>query len=333
MTILVTGGAGYIGSHTAKALSEAGMEPVAFDDLSTGHRDSVRWGPLVEGSLADREQIAAALRRHSVDAVIHFAAKAYVGESVVVPRMYFQSNVVNTLNLLAAMLDCGVKHIVFSSTCAVYGIPEHVPITEQQAPQPVNPYGESKAFVERVLSWYGQAYGLRWVALRYFNASGADPEGRIGEVHQPETHLIPLAIRAALGLESAIGIFGVDYPTPDGTAVRDYIHVEDLARAHLLALDHLRDGGDVMALNLGTGHGSSVREVLNSVESVSGRQVPAIEMDRRAGDPPILVADPSLAGQELGWQASYKDLDGIVKTAWKWHSRGDAYADSVPSRR
>jgi UDP-arabinose 4-epimerase len=316
----VTGGAGYIGSHTAKALAASGLTPVAFDNLSTGHRDLVRWGPLVEASLADRRAIVTALESHGIGAVIHFAAKAYVGESVTHPREYFQNNVVNTLNLLGAMLDCGVKHIVFSSTCAVYGVPDKTPIIEAEPLKPVNPYGESKAFVERVMRWYEAAYGLRWMALRYFNAAGADPEGAIGERHEPETHLIPLAIHAALGLNDHVGIFGTDYPTPDGTAIRDYIHVDDLASAHVAALDRLRNGGESGALNLGTGAGHSVREVIRSVERVSGRRVPARDMTRRPGDPPVLVADPDRAGQILGWMARYADLDEIVETSWRWHS-------------
>ncbi len=323
MKILVTGGAGYIGSHTCKALAAAGIEPVALDDLSTGWRDLVRWGPLVEGTLADRDFIASTLRKHHVAGVIHFAAKAYVGESVTNPREYFQANVVNTLNLLAAMLDAGVRHIVFSSTCSVYGTSAGVPIREEEPPKPVNPYGESKLFVERVLGWHERAYGLSWMALRYFNAAGASPDGDIGEKHEPETHLIPLAIAAALGAERQLGIFGTDYPTPDGSAVRDYIHVDDLAAAHLLALERLQGGGQSGPLNLGTGKGHSVREVVQSVEKVSGRTVPVVEMARRPGDPAELVADPSRARELLGWEARYQDLDGIVESAWRWQSRAE----------
>jgi UDP-glucose-4-epimerase GalE len=321
MRVLVTGGAGYIGSHTCKALARAGFEPVAFDNLRTGHRWAVKWGPLVEADLADRDAILEALRAHRVEAVIHFAASAYVGESMQNPRKYFRNNVVNTLNLLEAMQDAGVDIIVFSSSCAAYGIPARVPIPEDHPCRPISPYGESKLFVERALEWYGRAYGLRWISLRYFNAAGADPDGELGEVHEPETHLIPLAIEAALGRRLCLEIYGTDYPTPDGTAVRDYVHVQDLARAHVLALGYLLSGGEGVCLNLGTGRGHSVREVIGAVERVGGREVPVREAPRRPGDPPILVAAPGEAERSLGWRPECTELLDIVETAWEWHAR------------
>lgn len=319
MRVLVTGGAGYIGSQTSKLLMATGHEPVVLDNLSTGHRWAVRWGEYVEGDLADTAQVREALERHAIEAVIHFAASAYVGESMQNPRKYFHNNVTNTLKLLDAMLDAGVRYMVFSSSCATYGLPDRLPITEMEPQRPVNPYGESKLFVERVLRWYGEVYGLHWMALRYFNAAGADPDGEIGEIHDPETHLIPLVIQAALGQRSQLDVFGTDYPTADGTAVRDYIHVVDLARAHISALDHLSSGGDSMALNLGTGHGHSVKEVVQTVERVAQRPVPVREAPRRAGDPPALVADATRAAHVLGWTPGCSDLETVVTTAWRWH--------------
>jgi UDP-arabinose 4-epimerase len=320
MRILVTGGAGYIGSHTAKVLSRAGHEPVVLDNLTFGHEWAVKWGPFERGDLGDPAFIGGVFDRHGIEAVIHFAASTYVGESMTEPRKYFRNNTVNTLNLLDAMIDRGVRWIVFSSTCATYGNPVRVPIDETHPQAPVNPYGQSKLAVEQVLHWYGHAYGLRSVALRYFNASGADPEGDIGEDHDPETHLIPLVIQAALGTRGPVGVFGTDYPTPDGTAIRDYIHVMDLADAHLRALDYLVAGGDSTAINLGTGTGHSVREVIETVEQVSGRPVPRADSPRRAGDPPQLVADARKATEVLGWEAQYRDLRTIVQHAWQWHS-------------
>lgn len=318
--VLVTGGAGYIGSHTAKALARAGFLPVVLDNLSTGHRWAVRWGALVEADLGDRAAVRAALEGYGVRAVIHFAAWAYVGESMRDPAGYFRNNVVHSLELLDAMRDAGVDVIVFSSSCATYGLPEVLPIPEDHPQRPVSPYGESKLVVERALQWYGQAYGLRWLALRYFNAAGADPEGELGEVHDPETHLIPRAILAALGQAGPLQVYGTDYPTPDGTAIRDYVHVADLAEAHVLGLRYLLDGGESTALNLGTGCGHSVREVVAAVERVGGRPVPLREAPRRPGDPPALVADARRARQVLGWQPRYSDLDAIVETAWRWHA-------------
>ena len=325
MSILIVGGAGYIGSHTAKLVAASGRRPVIFDNLSSGHRWALKWGDFEEGDLADRDAIDRVLTKYDVEAVIDFAAHIEVGESVRNPRKYFRNNLVNTLNLLDAMVDKGIKEIVFSSTAAVYGDPLVVPIPEDHRLLPVSPYGESKLFVERTLRWYGEAYGLRWAALRYFNAAGADPGGEIGEDHGPESHLIPLAIKAALGQRGELQIFGTDYPTPDGTAVRDYIHVVDLAQAHLLALAHLAAGQDHGAspsfvANIGTGQGHSVREVLDAVQRVSGRSVPRREVGRRPGDAPSLVADARRATELLGFHPRHPDLLTIVEHAWKWHA-------------
>ncbi len=317
--VLVTGGAGYIGSHACKALAAAGYRPVVFDNLSRGHREAVRWGPLVEGELADGALLSAAIDRYRVAAVMHFAAYAYVGELVADPALYYRNNLNGTLSLLDAMRETGVDKIVFSSTCATYGIPAGVPISETAPQLPVNPYGETKLAIERALHWYGEAYGMRSVSLRYFNAAGADPEGEIGERHDPETHLVPLVLQAALGRRPHVEIYGTDYPTPDGTAIRDYIHVRDLATAHLRALEHLYAGRGSAALNLGTGSGHSVREVIAAAEAVSGRPVPWCPAPRRPGDPPALVADPSRAAELLGWRAELSDLETIMRTALAWH--------------
>ena len=320
-SILVTGGAGYVGSHACKALAKAGHRPVVYDNLSRGHRDAVRWGPLVEGALHDTAKLTAALRQHRIDAVMHFAALAYVGESMTDPEGYYRNNVGGTLALLAAMREADVSRIVFSSTCAVYGMPEEMPIRETTPKAPLNPYGETKLAIERALHWYAQAYGLRYTALRYFNAAGADPDGEIGEDHDPETHVIPRVLRAALGTGEPVEIYGTDYPTQDGSAIRDYIHVTDLADAHLRALDNLAAGGDSGALNLGTGSGCSVKAVIAAVERIGGRPVPRREAPRRPGDPAELVADPTLARQKLGWQPRHSDLDTIIKTALAWETR------------
>jgi UDP-glucose-4-epimerase GalE len=320
MRVLVTGGAGYIGSHTAKALAKAGHEPLVLDNLSAGHRWAVKWGPLLEWDLADTEMLPQFLEKEHVEAVLHFAANLLVGESIQEPRKYFWNNVVNTLRLLDAMREAEVKLIVFSSSAAVYGNPQKVPIPEDHPKEPVNPYGETKLAMERALQWYGNAYGLKWVALRYFNAAGADADGGIGESHDPEAHLIPLAILAALGRRPHVEIYGTDYPTPDGTAIRDYIHVTDLADAHVRALSYLADGGESRALNLGTGQGNSVREVINAVGKVSPRPVPFREGPRREGDPPVLVADAHHAGKVLGWKPQQSQLEIIVRSAWNWHS-------------
>ena len=319
--VLVTGGAGYIGSHACKALAGAGYTPVTYDNLSRGHRHAVRWGPLIEGDIADRNSVVAALQAHRISAVMHFAAFAYVGESTSDPALYYRNNVAGTLALLDAMREVGLTHIVFSSTCATYGLPEAVPIRETMAQLPVSPYGETKLVIERVLKWYGAGYGLRSVALRYFNAAGADRGGEIGEEHEPETHLIPLVLRAALGSGPPVSIFGTDYPTPDGSAIRDYIHVDDLAAAHVRALEYLAAGGESVAVNLATGNGYSVREIIAAVERAVGHAVPRSEGPRRAGDPPALIADPSLAASVLGWRAQCSDLDTIIGTALAWEKR------------
>ena len=321
MSILISGGAGYIGSHTAKSLSRAGFEPVVYDNLSTGHRWAVKWGPLVEADLSDKASLKQALKQYNVTAAIHFAAHAYVGESVLDPRRYFENNVINTLHLLNTLMDSGINHIVFSSSCAVYGEPQSFPISESHVKLPVNPYGDSKLFIERVLDWYGRAYGLRWAALRYFNAAGADPSGELGEVHNPETHLVPRLIEAALGRLESVEIYGVDYPTEDGTAVRDYVHVLDLAEAHVAALQHLLSGGESFSANLGTGHGVSVREVITAVERVSDSTINAKTAPRRVGDPPVLIADPTNAERILDWHPRFSSLDNIVNSAWDWHCR------------
>jgi UDP-arabinose 4-epimerase len=317
MNILVTGGAGYIGSHAAKALARAGHRPIVYDNLSRGHDWAVQWGPLVKGDTSHTDLIAQTLRTHQVDAVLHFAAFAYVGESMSDPGAYFTNNFVGSMRLLEAMRSSGVRDIVFSSTCAVYGNPQRVPITEDEPRCPVNPYGESKLMVEKLLRWYGEIHGMRWVALRYFNAAGADPEGETGECHDPEPHVIPLALEAAESPARPLAILGTDYPTPDGTAVRDYTHVADLAQAHLRALDYIGAGGESRAFNLGTGRGHSVREVIAAVRSVTGAQPATREAPRRAGDPPVLVADPSAARAALGWSAQL-DLHDSVRTAWNW---------------
>jgi len=320
MSILIVGGAGFIGSHTAKAVAAAGLPVVVFDNLSSGHRWALRWGTFEEGDLADPAAIAAVIKRHAVTAVMQFAAFIEVGESVRDPRKYFRGNVQNTLNLLDAMVDAGVRDIVFSSTAAVYGDPIRTPIDEDHPLAPVSPYGDSKLFVETILRRYGQAYGLRWAALRYFNAAGADPDGGNGEAHAPESHLIPLAIAAALGRRGALQVFGTDYPTPDGTAVRDYVHVADLAAVHLLALRHLGADNGSFAANVGTGRGHSVREVIAAVEKAGGRPVPRQEVARRPGDSPVLVADPGRARALLGWQPRFTDLDTMVAHAWRWQA-------------
>jgi UDP-glucose-4-epimerase GalE len=314
MAILVVGGAGYIGSHAARALRRYGYDVVIYDNLSTGYDFLADGFELVTGDIADRSKLLSALAR--VDAVMHFAAHAYVGESVKNPRKYFQNNVEAGLTLLNATVDTGIRRFVFSSTCAVYGTPARVPIGEDQPRLPINPYGVSKLFFEYALESYDRAYGLRSASLRYFNAAGADDTGEIGELHDPETHLIPLAFAATDANGPELEIFGSDYPTPDGTCVRDYIHVNDLAEAHVLALKHLEQG-ESFAVNLGTGEGNSVLEVIKAVEQVSGKQVRRRISPRRAGDPPALVADPTRAQQLLDWNAGRR-LHDIVATAWNW---------------
>lgn len=318
MKILVIGGAGYIGSHTARALRRAGHDVIIFDNLSTGYESLAAGFELVKGDVLDPRTLAQVLPR--VDAVMHFAARAYVGESVSNPRRYFHNNVEGGLSLLNAALDAGVKKIIFSSTCAVYGEPAKIPIEENIPRQPVNPYGVSKLFFEQALEAYDRAYGFRFASLRYFNAAGADESGEIGELHDPETHLIPLALRAAAGLGPELSVFGSDYPTPDGTCIRDYIHVNDLASVHVKALEHLAAGKESFAVNVGTGKGASVREVLSAVEEVTGKRVPHKIVPRRPGDPPALVANPAKAQTLLQWKAA-RSLRDVVATAWNFMER------------
>ena len=318
MKVLVIGGAGYIGSHAARVLRKHGHEVVIFDDLSTGFEFLAKGFEFIRGDLGDVARVKPALQR--VDAVMHFAAYAYVGESVTDPRKYFHNNVESALTLLNTAIDVGIKAFVFSSTCAVYGVPGKVPITEDTVRQPINPYGVSKLFFEQALEAYGRAYGLRYAALRYFNAAGADESGEIGELHNPETHLIPLALAATREQGQALQIFGEDYPTPDGTCIRDYIHVNDLAEAHALALARLVDGSKSFSVNLGTGQGCSVLEIVRAAEQITGKSVRRIMGPRRPGDPPALVADPTRAQQLLQWKAKYS-LHDIVSTAWNWAQR------------
>jgi UDP-glucose-4-epimerase GalE len=321
MRILVTGGAGYVGSHAAKLLAERGHEPWILDNLAEGHQPAVGRLPFIAADLMDRERTAASLAEHRIEAVMHFAALAYVGVSVTDPGSYYQNNVVGSLSLLDAMRDVNVRLIVFSSSCATYGIPKHVPITEDHPQDPISPYGYTKLVVERILADYAHAYGFRYAALRYFNAAGAAADGTLGEDHDPETHLIPLVLQAALGQRKSVDIFGTDYPTPDGSCIRDYIHVDDLAAAHLLALEKLAKGKDGMALklNLGTGRGASVKEVIEHCREITGRPIAVREVGRRPGDPPELVADASLARRELGWQPRFTDIRDVIQSAWNWH--------------
>ncbi len=316
--ILVTGGAGYIGSHYVLYESARGSEVVILDNLVYGHREAASGVPLIEGDIGDRALLDRIFRDYPIDAVVHFAAYAYVGESVTDPSKYYQNNVAATLNLLDAMRDHGVLRFIFSSSCATYGNPQYVPLDEKHPQNPINPYGESKFICEKMLAAYDHAYGMRFASLRYFNAAGADPEGRIGESHDPETHLIPLVLQTAQGRREAISIFGTDYDTPDGTCIRDYIHILDLAQAHALALDRLRDGQPSGFYNLGTEHGYSVREVIRLCEEVTGLPIRAVEGPRRPGDPPRLVASAAKAKAELGWQPRYPDLRETIRTAWNW---------------
>jgi UDP-arabinose 4-epimerase len=321
MQVLVTGGAGYIGSHACKMLAKAGHLPIVLDDLRRGHRSAVQWGPLIEGDCGDPVVLEDAFRSYPINAVIHFAAYAYVAESSHDPAIYFRNNVVATMNLLDAMRAHSVPAIVFSSSCATYGVPTAVPIAEDHPQSPINPYGESKLMVEKLLRWYGSSYGIAWSALRYFNAAGADPDAEIGEDHDPEPHIIPRVLAAAAGALPAAEIFGTDYPTPDGTAIRDYVHVVDLAQAHILAMDHLLAGGESEAFNLGTGAGYSVREVIAAAAKATSHEIPVVERPRRIGDPPELVADASRAHEILGWRPQYSNLPAILETAWRWHHK------------
>lgn len=319
--ILVAGGAGYIGSHTNKLLSESGYDTIVYDNLSTGNLESVKWGRFIEGDLNDLDLLNSVFEKFSIDAVIHFAASAYVGESVVDPEMYYTNNVSNTLNLLKSMRQNGCTKIIFSSTCATYGNPQYIPIDEAHPQSPINPYGKSKLMVEQILSDYSSSFGLEYVSLRYFNAAGADPECELGENHDPEPHLIPLIIKAA-ETASSIEVYGTDYETHDGSAIRDYIHVMDLASAHLAALTYLSKGGSSDVFNLGNGQGFSVFEVIDSVQKITGKQVVKKLGPRRLGDPELLVGDAKKAKAILMWTPKYADIETIVKTASDWYSKG-----------
>lgn len=323
-TVLVTGGAGYVGSHCCKAFARAGWRVVTYDNLARGWRDAVRWGPLIEGDVGDAVRLTRTLVDLQPDLVAHFAAHAYVGESVAQPALYYRNNSFGTMILLDAMRHAGCARILFSSTCATYGIPDRTPIDESHPQKPINPYGWSKLIIERMLEDYGRAYGLNSVALRYFNAAGGDLDGEIGERHEPETHAIPLAIAAALGKAPSFTINGTDFDTPDGTAIRDYIHVTDLARAHVLAGEMLLERGGTHVFNLGTGTGTSVFEIVQAVTDALGRAMPFQAGPRRPGDPPALVAHAAKAERELGWRPEYSDIATIVRTALEWQQ--------IPSR-
>ena len=328
MSVLVTGGAGYIGSHTVAELVAHGEEVVVIDNLRQGHRAAVQDVPLYEVDIRDTEKVGQILRDHKVDTVVHFAANSLVGESVQKPLQYYENNVAATAKLLSAMVDNGVLNIVFSSTAAVYGEPVRTPIHEDDPTVPTNPYGETKLAIERMFRWCHQAYGLKSISLRYFNAAGAHPTLPIGEDHNPETHLIPIVLQAALGQRPHVSIFGNDYPTQDGTCIRDYVHVMDLASAHRLSVNRLRTGGGVEAFNLGSGTGFSVQQVIDVAREVTGRDIPAVHSPRRPGDPAVLVASSDKAKQELGWQPQYDDLSTIVASAWAWHqSHPNGYED------
>jgi len=327
MRVLVTGGAGYVGSHTVMALRRSRHEVVVFDNLSEGHAQAAAGSRLIRGDLNDEDQVSAALKESSAEAVMHFAASAYVGESVAQPEKYYFNNVANTLKLLRAMRRHGVGRFVFSSSCTVYDPPAEMPIREDCPVKAISPYGRTKLTVEGILADYAAAYGLRYASLRYFNAAGAAPDGSIGEDHDPETHLIPLVIYAALGKRDSIAIFGTDYPTPDGTCVRDYVHVLDLASAHIMAMEVL-DERPVMVYNLSTGQGHSVREVIEVVKEVSGRDFPIVERPRRPGDAPALVGSPDKIARELGWETHFTSIKQIVQTAWDWHrTHPDGFKD------
>ncbi len=319
--VLVTGGAGYIGSHACKALAHAGYAPVVYDNLCFGHEWAVRWGPFEEGDLLERDRLDAVIEAYRPEAVMHFAAFAFVGESVTDPVKYYRNNVIGSLNLLESMRDHSIERMVFSSTCATYGTPDRLPIAEDTSQNPISPYGASKLMVERLLTDFGAAHGLTSVALRYFNAAGADPDAQIGEDHDPETHLIPLVLDAASGRRPHVSVFGSDYDTPDGTCIRDYIHVTDLADAHVRALQVPMASGRSEAYNLGNGRGYSVREVIDAVERVTRLTVPVLEAARRAGDPARLVSNARKASEGLGWTPQYSDLETIVATAWAWHQK------------
>jgi UDP-glucose-4-epimerase GalE len=320
-SILVTGGAGYIGAHACKALARAGYTPIAYDNLVYGHPESVKWGPLEKGDIGDSRRLETVLQKYKPTSVMHFAAYAYVGESVENPAKYYRNNVAGTLTLLESMRNCGIDKMIFSSTCATYGMPEQIPIDEDHPQYPINPYGRGKLMIEWILQDFAAAYDLKFVSLRYFNAAGADPEGEIGEDHDPETHLIPLVLDAALGRREHLKIFGTDYDTSDGTCIRDYIHVSDLADAHLLALEYLRDGGESNVFNLGNGNGFSVREVIAAAGELTGYDIPCVESERRPGDPPVLIGSSDKIRKTLSWNPVFNELEAIIETAWRWQNK------------
>ncbi len=319
--ILIVGGAGYIGSHTNKLLSKRGYKTVVFDNLVYGHREFAKWGDFVLGDLANRDQIRACFKKYQIEAVMHFSAFAYVNESVIDPAKYYRNNVANTLNLLDIMRELGVNKFIFSSSCATYGYPREIPISENHPQSPINPYGKTKLMVEDILKDYDRAYGIKFINLRYFNAAGADPEGEIGEWHDPETHLIPLTIYAALGRKESIKIYGTDYPTQDGTCIRDYIHVFDLADAHIKGLEYVKEKKEGDSFNLGNDRGHSVREVVDMVRHKAGKNFKVVESERREGDPPVLISDSKKAKEILGWTPRYNNLETIVETALNWHRK------------
>lgn len=319
MNVLVTGGAGYIGSHTAKMLHEMGKNVVVYDSLVKGHREAAKWETFVEGDIFDSEKLEETIKKYNIDSVVHFAAFSLVGESMEKPEMYYHNNVVGTLNLLNVMMKNGVKKLVFSSTAAVYGEPESVPITEDIAKNPTNVYGKTKLIMENAMEDYSKAYGLKYIALRYFNACGADVSGEIGEDHSPESHLIPIILQTCLGKRESIKIFGDDYPTKDGTCVRDYIHVNDLASAHILALEALYRGHESDVFNLGVGNGFTVKEIIKAAEEVAGVEIKKEIVDRRAGDPAVLIASSEKIRRELGWKPEFDNVKKIIETAWNWH--------------
>lgn len=319
--ILIVGGAGYIGSHLNKEISKKGYKTVVFDNLSYGYEKFVKWGIFEQGDLGNIEDIRRIFKKYRIEAVMHFAAFTYVGESVEDPQKYYINNVKNTLNLLQVMLEENVKYFVFSSTCATYGNPVEIPITENHPQNPINPYGRGKLIVEEILKDYSDAYGLTYASLRYFNAAGADPDCEIGEMHDPETHLIPLVLDAASSKREDIKIFGTDYDTPDGTCIRDYIHVTDLADAHILALEYLQKGGKSDFFNLGNGNGFSVKEVVETARKITGKPIKEVEVERRPGDPPVLIGSSKKAMETLNWKPKYCHLSQIIETAWKWHKK------------
>ena len=317
--ILITGGAGYIGAHANKALFNKGYETLVLDNFIYGHKEFLKWGAFEHCDLGDMDKLRLLFKKYPVSAAMHFAAFTYVGESVVDPQKYYTNNVINTMNLLQVMLENNVKVFIFSSSCAVYGNPLKIPISEEHPLNPINPYGKTKLMVENILRDYSDAYGLKYASLRYFNAAGADPDTEIGERHEPETHLIPLVLDAAIGKRDDIKIFGTDYDTPDGTCIRDYVHVTDLSDAHLLAFEYLLDGGKSDVFNLGNGNGFSVKEIIEKARIITGKEIKAVESERRQGDPPVLIGSSKKAEKILNWKPKYNDLATIIDTAWRWH--------------